>query len=144
MTKTTIALLLYALPWVALAQFDESAFITAYGSSSGGGGLTGIVAAVVRIFNQLVPVLAALGIVFFMVGVIKYIRSEGEHTNRDAMLWSLIALFVLFSVWGILRIVCSTLIGTSSCGTPASNSTGVDGYFGETQYQNNLPFGGPR
>jgi len=55
------------------------------------------------------PVLVALALVLFMVGVVKYIYSEGEHKNRDLIMWSLIALFVMVSIWGILRILLNSL-----------------------------------
>lgn len=74
-----------------------------------------MVASIVRVFHLLVPVLAALAMVLFMLGVLKYIRHSGKAHDRTNMLWSLVVLFVLFSVWGILRLVCATLIGNASC-----------------------------
>ncbi len=71
-----------------------------------------IVSSILKIFDTALPVLVALALVLFMIGVVKYIYSEGEHKNRGLIVWSLIALFVLVSVWGILRVLLSSLPGT--------------------------------
>ena len=72
-------------------------------------GFAGIVSSILKMFDVALPVLVALALVLFMVGVVKYIYSEGEHKNRGLIVWSLIALFVLVSVWGILRVLLSSL-----------------------------------
>ena len=72
-------------------------------------GFAGVVSSVLKIFDAAMPVLVALALVLFMVGVVKYIYSEGEHKNRDLIMWSLIALFVMVSIWGILRILLNSL-----------------------------------
>ncbi len=88
-------------------------------------GLPGLVGFIVGIFNTIVPVLVAAATVLFMIGVIKYIRSEGEKENRGIMLWSLVALFVMLSMWGILRLMCSTLTNSASCQSAFNASTGL-------------------
>ena len=85
---------------------DESGFITAYG---GGTTFESVVSSILKIFDAAMPVLVALALVLFMVGVVKYIYSEGEHKNRELIMWSLVALFVLVSVWGILRVLLNSL-----------------------------------
>ena len=72
-------------------------------------GFAGVVSSILKIFDTAMPVLVALALVLFMVGVVKYIYSEGEHKNRDLIMWSLIALFVMVSIWGILRILLNSL-----------------------------------
>lgn len=89
-----------------------------------------VVAFVIGYINLIIPLLAAAALVLFLWSGVQYIlkagESHGKGPEREALLWGIIALFVLFSVWGILRLVCSTLIGTSSCRTSASNGTPVD------------------
>ena len=72
-------------------------------------GFAGVVSSILKIFDTAMPVLVALALVLFMVGVVKYIYSEGEHKNRDLIMWSLIALFVMVSIWGIFRILLNSL-----------------------------------
>jgi ABC-type proline/glycine betaine transport system permease subunit len=91
-------------------------------------GLQGIVESIVNVFNTILPVLTALCLVFFFIGIIKYIYHEGGQKKGPAILWSLLALFVLLSLWGILRIMCNTLTGGGSCkansGYNANSSNG--------------------
>lgn len=94
-----------------------------------------VVAYLIGIINSIIPVLAALALLLFMWGVFQYIYHSGKRKNRDAIMWGLIALFVLFSIWGILRLLNDSIFGTSSscntpgCGAgyyyPGSNSTGA-------------------
>ena len=72
-------------------------------------GFAGVVSSILKIFDTAMPVLVALALVLFMVGVVKYIYSEGEHKNRDLIMWSLIALFIMVSIWGILRVLLNSL-----------------------------------
>jgi hypothetical protein len=39
------------------------------------------------------------------------------------VVWSLVALFVLFSVWGLTRILCNTLLGEAECGSREAGSS---------------------
>ncbi len=80
-------------------------------------GFSGLVQSMVKIFNAVLPMLVALALVLFMIGVIKYIRHEGEHEKRDMMIWSLVALFIMLSMWGIIRLMCASLTGSGSCQT---------------------------
>lgn len=81
-----------------------------------GKSFAGIVTQLLAVFDQLILFFVTLALVLFMWGVVQYIKSpvqskEGKnvYTKRSAMLWSLIALFVLFSIWGILRLMLNTL-----------------------------------
>lgn len=73
------------------------------------GTLANLIDSILGIFNVILPVLAAAALALFMYGAFQYVYSAGNEKNRSAMLWSLIALFVIFSVWGILRILKNTL-----------------------------------
>jgi len=72
----------------------------------------GVVGVVIDIINKIIPVLATLAVVLFMVSGLRYVRSAGSAKNnsREALVWGLIALFVLFSIWGILRVLKETLL----------------------------------
>lgn len=85
-------------------------------------GLAGPVYFLLDIFNQLVPVFVAGATVLFMLGVVRYIYSEGEHKDRSLMLWSLVVLFIMLSMWGTLRLLCSTFTGSASCGSKSTSS----------------------
>ena len=72
-----------------------------------------------NILNALIPFLVALGIVYFVWGVIQYVvasEEEAKKKGRDRMIFGIIGLVVIFAVWGIIRLVLNTL-GTSNQGT---------------------------
>lgn len=51
-----------------------------------------------------------LAIVIFLWGVFKFIRAEGDdkQSGRDFMLWGIIGLFVMLSVWGLVNVLRNT------------------------------------
>ncbi len=119
--KFFIAAFIVLMPLIALADNPGQGPYYGPGSSGyenpisqgwgGGQTFSGTIRYVlIPLINQVIPVLGALALVLFFIGVIRYIRSEGDHSNRDEILWSLIALFVLFSLWGILRILTNTFL----------------------------------
>ena len=66
-----------------------------------------------KIFLPLVGVLLTLALVMFFWGMIKYIKSLGSEKDKrdgkDLMIWGIIALAVMVSVWGLVNIVISTI-----------------------------------
>lgn len=75
---------------------------------SGSTGLIGIVNTVV------VPVIFALAFAVFLWGVFKYfflhVDNESERAEgQKFVLWGIIGMVVLFSVWGLVNILLSTL-----------------------------------
>lgn len=66
----------------------------------------------IRFLNTLVPVLIALATVVFMASVVGILSNTGNEEKRSQikqyMLWSLFALFVLISAWGLVAIFSST------------------------------------
>ena len=59
-----------------------------------------------------VTLVASLSVLLFIWGVTKYVYkgdSQAERTKgKNLMLWGIIALFVLFGVWGILELLANT------------------------------------
>jgi len=52
----------------------------------------------------LIPLVFTLALLFFFWGVAKYIWSEGQgkEDGRKIMIWGVVALFVMTSVWGLV------------------------------------------
>lgn len=65
--------------------------------------------------NQLIRLLYVLAFALFLFGVFRYFFSSGANAEenrqkgRQAMLWGIICLFVLFSIWGIVRLFLGVL-----------------------------------
>jgi hypothetical protein len=55
-----------------------------------------------------VPFLMALAVVAFVYGIIQYFLNP-EKNGKSFMLWGIIALFVMVSIWGLVGIFSNTL-----------------------------------
>lgn len=70
--------------------------------------LRDLVYQIVDLINSTVVVLGGIALVLFLISVLRYIakgdEAHGKNEERKAMGWGLLALFVLFSIWGILSI----------------------------------------
>lgn len=65
--------------------------------------------------NQLlivvVPIVIALGVVYFVYGIISYVIAgdeEAKKKGRDRIIFGIIGLAVIVSVWGLVRILTNT------------------------------------
>lgn len=63
------------------------------------------------LINTIVPILIVLGVVYFIYGVITYVISKDEEAKtrgRSAMIYGLIGLMVIVSIWGLVAILRKT------------------------------------
>jgi hypothetical protein len=80
-----------------------------------GGGTTiqDLIDMIADVINSLIPIVFTLGLLAFFWGIVKYIYAQGsekaEADGKKIMLWGLVALFVMSSVWGIVRLAQETL-----------------------------------
>jgi hypothetical protein len=62
-----------------------------------------------NIINLAIPVLVALGVLFFIWGLVQFIFASGDESAKDEgkrkMIWGVIALFVIVSVWGLVALL---------------------------------------
>jgi uncharacterized membrane protein YidH (DUF202 family) len=98
MARWVLPYAISALPVVALAQFTD---------------LRSSFEEIVDIINSIViPLIVGIAGVWFMIGVIKYVTAgeseEGRKAGRNMMIWGIIALFVMISVWGLVNILVET------------------------------------
>jgi predicted PurR-regulated permease PerM len=65
------------------------------------------------IINPLIILLFALAVVYFIYGLTKYLLSpeneEIRKTSKSHMLWGIIGMFIMISVFGIMNILLNTL-----------------------------------
>ena len=80
------------------------------------GNLTQLISFAGDVLNRLIPVLIAVALVVFFWGLIQYIRTH--KGGKDIMIAGLVGLFIMVSVWGIIRIAQNTL-GVGSGGPPS-------------------------
>lgn len=83
------------------------------GSSNGGDTFGDIVTKIVSgIFNPLIGFIIALALLYFLWGLSKFVLNSGDEDSvkeaKQMMLWGVIALFVMVSVWGLVGILSQT------------------------------------
>ncbi|HEX8591367.1 MAG TPA: hypothetical protein VF696_01275 [Candidatus Paceibacterota bacterium] len=63
--------------------------------------------------DLVVALLYALAFLFFLFGIVRFSlagkNAEAREKGKQVMLWGIIALVVLFGVWGIVRFLLSVL-----------------------------------
>lgn len=64
------------------------------------------------ISRSVVPLIVALAVVMFIWGVIQYVINADEEAKRaegrQFMIWGIIALTVMVSIWGLVSILAAT------------------------------------
>lgn len=64
-----------------------------------------------QIINPLIDLMFAVAVVFFIYGVVEFVRSSDNEEARDKgkehMVWGVVGLFIMVSVWGIMNILDS-------------------------------------
>jgi hypothetical protein len=73
--------------------------------------LQGILCKVSEILNAVIPVLIALGVVYFIWGVVQYVISSDEvakKTGRNRIIYGIIGLAVIIGLWGLVNILKNT------------------------------------
>jgi hypothetical protein len=68
-----------------------------------------VVDTILGIGNLLMPFLVALALFLFIYGLAKFLSKGGSDESiqegKKLMLWGIISLFMILSVWGIVRIL---------------------------------------
>ncbi|OGZ07799.1 MAG: hypothetical protein A3D65_05725 [Candidatus Lloydbacteria bacterium RIFCSPHIGHO2_02_FULL_50_13] len=89
------------LPNIAYAATTPPAVLTFVGKIS------------TNILNPIIAILFALAFLYFVWGVAKYIWSpDNEKARTDgqkAMLWGIVGMFIMVSVFGIMRFLISSI-----------------------------------
>lgn len=83
-------------------------------AQGGGGvntsGLLNLVNKFQELIAAVIPVLIGLALLAFLWGVLMYLFGKDKDGARDFMIWGIIALFVMTSVWGLVSILRSTIL----------------------------------
>ena len=70
----------------------------------------------------IIPILIAVALLVFIVGVIKYITAGADEEKRkearNTIIYGIIGLFAIVSVWGLVNILQSTFGITETSITP--------------------------
>ncbi|MEN9921256.1 MAG: hypothetical protein RLZZ517_234 [Candidatus Parcubacteria bacterium] len=77
------------------------------------GGLIGLLGQIHQLISAAIPVLIALAVLAFMWGIVMYLFTGDKEKGKDMMLWGVIALFVMTSVWGLVGILRGSIFNTN-------------------------------
>ena len=102
MKKYGFLFLIFSLPTAAFAQATN--FAEALGILQG-------------LLNGLLPILIALAVAIFLWGVLKYIKAadnpDQRTEGRELMVYGIIAIFVMVSLWGLVNLIVDTFFDAS-------------------------------
>jgi hypothetical protein len=88
-----------ALPSIASAQVDLS-------------NLGNAIESLTQVINALIPFFIGIAVLVFIYGIIKYVLSGGDEgarkEARNYMIFGIIGIFVMVSVWGLVNLLTGT------------------------------------
>lgn len=102
-------LVLILAPVAALAQVTGGTPASCSGGSVST--LNGVLCKISELLGAVLPVLIALGVIYFVWGVITYVISsdeEAKSAGRDKIIYGIIGLAVIIGLWGLVKILTNT------------------------------------
>jgi hypothetical protein len=96
-------------------------------------GLLQTLTQIAGLINLATPIVVALALLYFFWGLAQYVlqqsSEEGKKKGREIMIWGILALFIMVSVWGIINVVRQTftLNSNTPINVPTLNVPGVNG-----------------
>ncbi len=104
--KNIIILLTLTFPMLSFAQADPSGSLCDGKNIGTLGDVFGW--ATCLISNAILPLLFSSALAVFVYGVVKFISnsdSKEQGKGKDFMVWGIIGLFVMISVWGLVNVL---------------------------------------
>ena len=112
MKKILAIVLASASPVMALAQYNPSQ------------GITGLFTLAGNLLKMALPLIISLAVVWFIYNVFRFViassSDEEKAKAKTQMVWGIVAIFVMVSIWGLVAILQSTF-GTSGVTTTIGN-----------------------
>lgn len=71
-----------------------------------------------EIIQPIIALLIAVAVGYFLFGLMEFVRNQDNETAQEEgkrhMLWGVIGIAIMFSVYGILNLINTTAIGLTS------------------------------
>lgn len=87
-----------------------------------------VIITLVGLLNSVIWLLSGLAFAIFMWGMVRFIwktsDSQGHKEGKQLITWGLVALFVIFSISGILNFMSVSLFGSASSTASQGSSCG--------------------
>jgi len=74
-------------------------------------GLCDILLRVQNLLGSVIPVFIALGVVYFVWGVVQYVVGDSEEAKKkgkDGIIFGIIGMAVIISLWGLVVVLLNT------------------------------------
>lgn len=85
-----------------------------------------VLAVFTQIINGLMPFIVALAVLIFIWGVFQFVMAagdeEGRKTGRDKMIYGIIGIFVMVSVWGLVNLLQGSFGTNKTVIAPTTNT----------------------
>lgn len=79
-------------------------------------------ASVTELINSLIPIVISIALLLFLIGIVRYVTAGGDEEARAAargmIIFGIIALFVMVSVWGFVNILSRSIFNGSNTYNP--------------------------
>ena len=83
--------------------------------------VTNAISSVESIVNSLIPLVIGIGVLVFLWGLVSFLTAGADEEKRGEarthMIWGIVVLFVMVSVWGLVNILVNTF-GTGGSNVP--------------------------
>lgn len=88
----------------------------------GGSSIQQLISSFGGILSQLIPLAAGIALLYFLWGLTTFIWVSGDakqhQQGKSKMIWGITALFVMVSIWGIIDLLRSNLLGIAPTNPP--------------------------
>ena len=85
--------------------------VLVFAQNFGTNGFFGLLDAANTLINRLIPFIIALTVLVFLWGVFRFVTAQDAEKRKEAkgyILWGIVGLFVMVSVWGLVNILVRT------------------------------------
>ena len=94
------------------------------------GGLTGFLNTLESLMGRVVPLLIGLAVIVFLFGVLRFVFNAGSEdkrkSGRDLIIYGLIGIVVMVSVWGLVYFIQNSL--GLNVATPIQQGPGIPNF----------------
>ncbi|MFH1402053.1 MAG: hypothetical protein ABIG87_00320 [Patescibacteria group bacterium] len=75
-------------------------------------GVLGLIEKVKVVLQAVLPLIGTLAVIYFLWSLTQYMTKAGEQQKeaKEQMVWGVIILFVMVSVWGLVEILSATIL----------------------------------
>lgn len=116
--KKILASIIALFPTLSLAQVSNTR-ITDFNS---------LTFKLTEIGNVVIQLLIAFAVIYIIFNVVRYIMAADKPEDRNkfggAVLWGIVGLFVILSIWGLVRILTTTA-GTTGLQPPTQSNNEI-------------------